>query len=405
MSLARHSIFVLGGVISLSPMAVAQTKGVSEAFFKREPNLVARECVERAMALKGGKSRVLAQAGRAYLLTGDRAKAEALFQQVNLRDAESARWVAQAWLEAGEPKRAEVALVQMPNYGWGAKEELLNAAVLLLEHGRGVAAEMHMNAVLAIDGSDWERTLTFGIACLKMGRQDLAAPWFKKVIRMQERKAEAWASMAEAFGTYASALSGGKGPSDPTTSVLALTFLEEPKDLAQRCAAEAKRLNPNSTSILAKVGATWLAVGDRAKAEPILQYATYRDGNDARVRLAVARAWMRHGTREEGLEAYKLLARVNLAGRFDNLKNVLAWAATDLIEAGFTEDAETYMERSYSLDHDDPNNFIDFGRAAWLAGRSELAATYFARATQAEPEDIDVWLDIAGAALARLRKP
>ena len=182
-------------------------------------------------------------------------------------------------------------------------------------------------------------------------------------------------------------------PQYPGTSF----FLKDPKRLAVACAEEAQRLDASDAHLLAVRGDLWLGMGDRAKAETAFAEALAKDAIDPRTHRLIAQAWMRHGFKAEALAAYKTMAGLDLRGRFDNKKNVLCWAATDLMAAGFVPQAADYMAQSYALDKDDPNNCVDFARAALLAGERDLAARYFAYAVKAEPRDVDIWLDIASA--------
>ena len=174
-------------------------------------------------------------------------------------------------------------------------------------------------------------------------------------------------------------------------------FLQDPKRLMVACAEEAQRLGPSDARLLAAQGDLWLDMGDRAKAEAAFSSALAKDAGDPRTRRIIAQAWMRHGFKAEALAAYKAMADLDLRGHFDNKKNVLCWAATDLMAGGFPQEASSYMDQSYALDKDDPNNCVDFARAALFAGHRDLAARYFARAVKAEPHDVDIWLDIASA--------
>ncbi|HJW08186.1 MAG TPA: tetratricopeptide repeat protein [Holophagaceae bacterium] len=174
-------------------------------------------------------------------------------------------------------------------------------------------------------------------------------------------------------------------------------FSQETRALARVCADEACRLAPHDTKIQAIYGEILLASGEKAKAKEQFELAVFRDPKDTRLQRFVAQAWLRHGFKAEAMENYEAMTAVDLRGRFDNAKNVLLRAATDLLGAGMVKEATAYMERSYALDHDDPNNFIEFARAALKAGQRDLAARYFARAVKAEPNDVDVWLDIGSA--------
>ena len=189
----------------------------------------------------------------------------------------------------------------------------------------------------------------------------------------------------------------GQAPLAVPRSPMASFFLNDPKQLMVACADEAQRLDASDAHLMAARGDIWLGMGDRVKAEGAFAAALAKDAGDPRTHRIIAQAWMRHGFKAEALAAYKAMCALDMGGRFDNKKNVLCWAATDLIAAGFTPEALAYMDQSYALDKDDPNNCVDFARAALFAGQRDLAARYFARAVKAEPHDVDIWLDIASA--------
>jgi tetratricopeptide (TPR) repeat protein len=370
-----------------------------EAFFKGDPRAVMVACADQALHLKPGKERVLAQAGRIQLAGGNEAKAQVCFRGVVLLDAETARWMGQGWLEAGAPDKGIAILAQTPLIGWGgAKDELRAGAVLLMKAGHPREADKLMSRLFQADPGDWQNIAAFARSCLGQGRSDLAAAWYARAMASRRNKAAFWSEIAlslaeEKQGPGSQSLPALEVPKQPDAAF----FSQDSKRLMLLCAEEAHRLDPLDPHLLAARGEVWLSTGDRAKAEMTFAEAVKRDPGDPRTRRLIAAARMRHGFREEALLAYQAMTALTLSGRFDNRKNVLCWAAADLMEAGFGQEAAGFMDKSYGLDKDDPDNCIQFGRAALLAGQSDLAALYFARAIKAEPTDVDVWLDIASA--------
>lgn len=173
-------------------------------------------------------------------------------------------------------------------------------------------------------------------------------------------------------------------------------FSQDAKTLMALCSEEARALaRPRDGHLLAEYGDVWLTRGDRAKAGEAFAKARRIDPDDPQTHRLIGLAWLRHGCGAEALTAYKAMTNVNLAGRYERLKNLLSKAAVDLISAGFTKEATVYMEQSYQLDGRDEHNFLEFGRAAWFADQRDLAATYFARAAKAAPKDEDVWIEIS----------
>ncbi len=186
-------------------------------------------------------------------------------------------------------------------------------------------------------------------------------------------------------------------------------FSQDPKVLMILCAEEAKALmSTRDTHLLAEYGDTYLAKGDRAKAEEAFTKAAALSPNDPQTHHLIGLAWLRKGFKAEALASYKAMTEVSLAGRYENRKNIFTKAAVDLISAGYVAEAAAYMESGYQLDKRDEHNFLDFARAAWFANQRDLAATYFARAVKAAGGDEDVWIEIAnimGDHLLAQRKP
>lgn len=382
----------------------APRRNYDEAFFKGDPQAIMLACADHALVLKPHKERVLAQAGRIQLAAGDQAQAEKDFHEAARPDAETARWTGQGWLEWGAADKGAKILAETPMIGWGAKDEVRAGAVLLLKSGRPKEADKLMMRLFEADPEDWENMAAFAGSCLAQNKRGLAAAWYARATASKRTKAELWSDIALALAE------AGKGPGSPLPAGAAVPkhpdaafFSQDPRQLMLLCAEESARLGPRDPHILAIRGEIWLSAGDRAKAEAAFTEAINRDYGDPRVRRLVAQAWMRFGFKKEALSAYKGMADLLLSGRFDNRKNVLCWAASDLMEAGFTQEAVGYMDQSFELDKDDPDNCIAFGRAALLAGQRAPAALYFARAVAAEPHDVDVWLDIASAHADYLR--
>lgn len=186
-------------------------------------------------------------------------------------------------------------------------------------------------------------------------------------------------------------------------------FKQDPKTLMVLCAEEAKHLMSSSDAhLLVEYGDVCLGRGDRAKAEASFAAALKHDRNDPQTHRLIGLAWLRKGFKAEALAAYKAMTDVDLRGRYENRKNLFTKAAVDLMSAGFTSEAAGYMESGYLLDKRDEHNFLEFARAAWFANQRELAATYFARAAKAAPDDEDVWIEISNLLADHLvaqRKP
>ena len=171
----------------------------TEAFFKGDPTRVMLACAERAVSLKPRKDRVLAQAGRAYLIAGDRAKAESYFQRVVGGDGEAFRWMGQAWLECGKPKLGLATLLKVAEQDPTAKNIQRDAAVVLMDAGFAREADEVMTGAFRIAPRDWHNVTAFGRACLRQKREDLAAIWFERIMTTRRNTEGLWNEIALAF--------------------------------------------------------------------------------------------------------------------------------------------------------------------------------------------------------------
>lgn len=167
-----------------------------EAFFKGDPKAIALACAEQARSLKPKKNHVLAQIGRIQLAAGDRAGAEASFKAALPGDSETYRWIGQGWIEAGETDRAAALLPGMPIDGWSAKDEMRTAAALLMEAGRPKEAEALMARLFQKDRWGWENMSAYARACLRQGRQDLAAVWYMHALDAKRDVPPLWNEIA-----------------------------------------------------------------------------------------------------------------------------------------------------------------------------------------------------------------
>lgn len=171
-----------------------------EAFFKGDPKQVMLACAEKARALAPRKERILAQVGRAYLVAEDRPKAEAMFHGAFKGDAETQRLIGQAWLECGFKDEAKSAFIILPaKAGYSGKNALAAAAVNLMDGGLVQLAEDLMRTAFQLDPRDWQNVTAYGRACLRQGHQDLAAPWFAKIMTTRRKEEGLWNEVALAL--------------------------------------------------------------------------------------------------------------------------------------------------------------------------------------------------------------
>jgi Flp pilus assembly protein TadD len=167
-------------------------------------------------------------------------------------------------------------------------------------------------------------------------------------------------------------------------------FRGDVRRVAGACADRARLLRPKDAKMLAEYGRAFLAAGERAKAEECFQSARLDKPRDADVHRLIAVAWLRAGQRGEALKA---IADMQVADAKD--KNAFTRAAVNLQDFGQAKDADALMERAWILDPSDWQNCVAFGRSCLRKARREVAARWFARASQAKPQEERMWNAIA----------
>jgi Flp pilus assembly protein TadD len=167
-------------------------------------------------------------------------------------------------------------------------------------------------------------------------------------------------------------------------------FRGDARKLAGTCADRARLLRPKDAKMLAEYGRAFLAAGERAKAEACFQAARIDKPKDADVHRLIAVAWLRAGQRGEALKA---IADMQVADPKD--KNAFTRAAVNLEDFGQAKEADALMERAWILDPSDWQNSVAFGRSCLRKGHREAAAKWFARASQAKPQEERMWNAIA----------
>ena len=167
-------------------------------------------------------------------------------------------------------------------------------------------------------------------------------------------------------------------------------FRGDPHKLAGACADRARLLRPKDAKMLAEYGRAFLVAGERAKAEECFQAARIESPRDGDVHRLIAVAWLRGNHKPEGLKA---IADMQLAD--PKAKNVFTRAAVNLQDFSLAKEADALMERAWILDPSDWQNSISFGRACLRKQRRDAAARWFARASQAKPQEERMWNAIA----------
>jgi tetratricopeptide (TPR) repeat protein len=106
----------------------------------------------------------------------------------------------------------------------------------------------------------------------------------------------------------------------------------------------------------------------------------------------IAQAWLKNGYKSEALDEYE-----KILTRDPKNKEALTSAAVDLAEVGLATESERYMNALATLEKDDWQRFLLFGRALLVAGHRKQAAPWFARAVAIKPAEEKVFLEISRA--------
>jgi len=167
-------------------------------------------------------------------------------------------------------------------------------------------------------------------------------------------------------------------------------FRGDARHLAAACADRARLLRPKDAKLLAEYGRAFLVAGERAKAEECFQLARIESPRDGDVHRLIAVAWLRGGQRTEALKAIADMQSLD-----PKAKNAFTRAAVNLQDFGLAKEADSLMERAWILDPSDWQNCILFGRAALRKARRDAAGKWFARASQAKPQEERMWNAIA----------
>jgi len=168
------------------------------------------------------------------------------------------------------------------------------------------------------------------------------------------------------------------------------TFRGDARKVTGACADRARLLRPKDAKMLAEYGRAFLSAGERSKAEDCFQLARIESPKDADVHRLIAAAWLRAGQRTEALRA---IADMQVAD--PKAKNAFSRAAVNLQDFGYAKEADSLMERAWILDPSDWQNCVAFGRSCLRKSHREAAAKWFARASQAKPQEERMWNAVA----------
>ncbi len=192
----RRAVFIA----AFGPFLFAQAPaGVDQAFFKGDPRAVMAGCADRARAIKPKDKHLLAEYGRAYLASGNRAKAEEAFAMALIEDAkdgETYRLIAYAWLKNGFKAEAVAALDKMVILDPKAKKVFAKAAVNLLDAGMAEKAVELMKRAWILDPGEWQYCSDFTRAAVRNGKLDLAAEWAMHTVEAKPKEERMWNELA-----------------------------------------------------------------------------------------------------------------------------------------------------------------------------------------------------------------
>lgn len=183
-----------------------------------------------------------------------------------------------------------------------------------------------------------------------------------------------------------------QAPAPKTPAFDEAFFAGDRRAVLEACADRTQALKAKDAKYLAECGRAYLAALDRKKAEVAFRAAEQREPRDGEVLRLIAQGWLLGGYKTEALEAYeKILARD------PKNKEALTLAAVDLAEVGLAAEGERYMNTLASLEKDDWQRFLRFGRALLVSGQRKRAAPWFARAVALKPDEEKVYLEISRA--------
>jgi Flp pilus assembly protein TadD len=175
----------LGAILGTATLLAQTAPGLDPGFFQHDPKTVMVVCADKARAARPDDSRMLAEIGRIYLAAGARDRALEAFQRaarIGKRDATTHSLIAKAWLAHGARIEAMASANQVVELA--PKNKILIAAlgVQFTDAGFGVEGNGFMERAYALEPSDWEMAVAFGRACLRAGKPDQAAVWFRHAL-------------------------------------------------------------------------------------------------------------------------------------------------------------------------------------------------------------------------------
>lgn len=183
----------------LAPALAGQTPDA--AFFKGDPKTIALFCAQKAGSLEPKDVEPLAAEARTHLASGDRVKAEALFQEMAKRSPKPDTYelIAETWLRCGVRESAIPWAEKVRTTGIHDDGALTHLAVSLMDAGLDKDANETMALALQAKPKDRGNFMDFARACLRSGRLDDARPWLERALATKPKEERLWQEIAMAL--------------------------------------------------------------------------------------------------------------------------------------------------------------------------------------------------------------
>ena len=186
----------------LAPPLVGQVPDAT--FFKGDPKAVMLHCAAKARSLKPKNQEAIAAEARAFLLAGERAKAEFLFLALEKMSPEADTYVliASTWLKCGLTEPVPTLIEKVCLRGAKDAGALTHLAIVLMNHGLVEEAMRIMDLAYAADRKADSEFVEFACACIRAGHEAAAPIWFERAIAVKPRNERRWLDIAMALADH-----------------------------------------------------------------------------------------------------------------------------------------------------------------------------------------------------------
>lgn len=228
------------------PLASQEPTIGSKAFFLQNPRVVLEKCATEAQRLEKDKdhAETLAEIGRGYLASGDRPKANDLFDragvasrrgfllsptsilflrnQSKIPDLDTSgltvpsggiqQLIGCSWLRTGHVPEALAVFESLVLLNPGDEDALINAAKDLMRGGLDSDAETLMEKGWSRKPLNWEACLDFAQTAALSGRSGIASKWCQKALEAAPKEATAWSRAARILADTVGVNRGNHAP-------------------------------------------------------------------------------------------------------------------------------------------------------------------------------------------------